>query len=162
MSTTATNDVSFGTGAGVGAAAWVVGVVLTFIIGQLGISQGLSFLIAMAPIQGSLLAYQGIHTWFISGTGGGGIFMILTLVPILILIGAGYYVASQERGDNGFMTGASVAAGYLAMTVLGLVILLVMGGGAINIVDALIGIILAGVVFPVVFGGIGGLVAEQA
>ena len=30
MSTTATNDVSFGTGAGVGAAAWVVGVVLTY------------------------------------------------------------------------------------------------------------------------------------
>lgn len=161
MSTASSNDLPINAGAGVGAAAWVVGVVVTFIVGQLGISQVLSLIIGFAPLQGSLAAYSGLHTWFISGLGGGGLFAVLMLIPILLLVGAGFYLASQNRSDNGFATGASIAVGYLAMTVLGVVLLMVMGS-EMGIVDLIINVAVAGIVFPVLFGGIGGLVADQA
>lgn len=161
MSAASADDVPIETGASVGAGAWVAGVVLTFVVGQLGLSQALSLIIGFAPLRGTLSAYSAFHTWFLSGTGG-SMFLVFTLIPIVLLVGAGFFVASNNRASNGFATGASVAVGYLAMTVLSIVLLFVLGSGGVQIVDLLISIVLAGVVFPVVFGGLGGLAADQS
>lgn len=163
MSTAARGGLPIGVGAGIGAAAWVVGAVLTtFIAGQLGISQALLIRLAFAPLRGTLTAYIDLHTWFLSGFGRAGIFVVLMLIPIVLLVGAGFYVASQCRSDDGFATGASVAVGYLAMTILSMGFLLVMSSGMTDVVDFVLVIVVTGIVFPVLFGGIGGLVANQS
>lgn len=157
MSTATTNEAGFESGAAVGAGVWVVGAVLTFIIAKLNISLGLSIVAALSPIAGTLWAYQAIHSWFAIGLSG---FAVFTIIPIVLLIGAGFYVASQSQ-EQGFLAGAAVAGGYFAVTVLAAVLVLVMTPGT-DIAQLLISLVIAGVVFPVVFAGLGGVIADQA
>lgn len=153
----------------VGLVAWLAGVVITFVIGQAGVSRGLSFFIAVAPIGGSFLMYMAFHSWFaIGGLGGAGGFAVFTLLPIVILLVAGYYRASQggaADARDGFTLGASITAGYLIGAVLSIVVVMALLGGSgssgvqLN-ANTVIALVVSGIVFPVVFGGIGGALAD--
>lgn len=168
MSQATSDGVPVQLGVAVGAAAWIVGIVLTFILGQAGISQVLSLIIGFLGFTGALVSYWAFHNWFIgSGATQAGGFALFTLVPIILLVISGYYVASKERlasSGDAFKTGASVAVGYFILAVLTIVYLMTMGGSGSGVqlnLDLAIGLLIAGVIFPVVFGGIGGAIADS-
>lgn len=164
MSYNTSDGVPIRTGVLAGVGAFVVGLILTFLMGTLGLSRGLALLVGIAPLQGTIVSYSAFHLWpLVMGSGSMGGFLVWTILPIVLLIVAGYAVASGT-GDrsSGFKNGASVTAGYLLLTVLAFLLLIVMGGraGSVQIGQLVVGIIFTGILFPVVFGGIGGAIAD--
>lgn len=84
----------------------------------------------------------------------------LYLVPPLFLLGAGYLVASRTDAASavdGAKAGATVVVGYFVLALVGAFVVRVGGSGPELVPAAL----LAGVVYPAVFGGVGGAVAAS-
>lgn len=99
--------------------------------------------------------------------GDGGSLTLLYLVPVLALFAAGFAVAWLAGADDrdgmdstsGALDGAAVAIGYLPLAVLGLVVFsYAVGDGAIE-PDPITAVAVAGLLYPVVWGGLGGAVA---
>lgn len=164
----ATNGMPVQQGAVVGAVAFIAGLILTLIIGMAGLSQGLGLLVAFSPLLGTVSAFLFVHLWPVVMGGGAGSFLVWTIIPIIVLLVSGYYVGSNYDGSSsGFVAGASVTVGYLILTILGFLLLLAMGGGGsqanmgVQIGQLIVGIIFTGIIFPVVFGGIGGAIADS-
>lgn len=87
------------------------------------------------------------------------------LVPAIALLAAGYAVASSPsiRGaGQSAAAGALVVVGHLALVVVGAIAFTAEGDAGTLSVPLANAIILAGVVYPVVFGAIGGALAEVA
>lgn len=85
------------------------------------------------------------------------------VVPPLLLAGAGYVAASgtpTAKTAEAAVSGALVAVGYAVLTVLLAVVVTHDAGGTTLSVPVPSALILAGVVSPVVFGAIGGVVAD--
>lgn len=81
----------------------------------------------------------------------------LYAVPVVLLVAAGATVAMTTNAmtpRNGLLAGITVTIGYLALTVLGL-FAATAGGIAPSPLRALV---VAGIVYPVVFGAVGGAV----
>jgi hypothetical protein len=80
-------------------------------------------------------------------------------------VGAGLAVARRylDAGDvtDAAFAGASVAVGYLPLSLLGIVVFEVSLGSSSGGPDPVLAVGLAGVVYPVVFGTIGAVVAQQ-
>jgi hypothetical protein len=74
-----------------------------------------------------------------------------TFIMILLLI-VGGAITSQASNDGGPAAGASIAVGFGTMTVLSIVLFSSSVSGA-----GITTMVFVGVVYPVVFGGIGGL-----
>lgn len=149
-----------------GAIAFVVGVLVTFLVGSLGLNETIEFLISVTLVDGSIWGYTVFHQWpLVLGNGTTDSFLVWAIVPIVILLGSGYWAVAQTRRGNGFLTGASVAIGYFVLTVLAFLYLVFLAGDAQVTfelgVDLVVAILITGVVFPVVFGGIGGLIADS-
>lgn len=85
---------------------------------------------------------------------------VLYVVPPLLLLVAGYLVArrtgNSETVANGAQAGVLVMIGYLVLVLVGVFAFQVSGSGP-DLVPALL---LAGIVYPLVFGGIGGAAAS--
>ncbi|WP_232686121.1 transporter [Halobacterium zhouii] len=90
---------------------------------------------------------------------GGDAPALLYLLPPILLAVAGFVLAraaNARSADTGLRAGAGVVIGYLVFTVLG-VFLFQHGSGAESIhPHYALAPLLAGIVYPVVFGGIGG------
>lgn len=89
---------------------------------------------------------------------------LLYLLPPVLLVAAGFALARRagERGaGRAALVGASVLPGYLALAVAGLLATRVTVVGATVGPDLLTGVLLAGVAYPVVLGGLGGVVASR-
>jgi len=155
------NDgVSIGTSVVAGAAAFLVGVVLTILLVAVGVIGGGFF--SGAPIRFGVLAYVSYHLWpVLLGGSPSSQSLVFTLLPVVLTVGAGYVAASTAgRGGGGFGGGASVAAGYFIPSTLAfLFVLLMVGRLAGPILDLVVGLAVTGLVFPAVFGGIGGALA---
>jgi hypothetical protein len=112
-----------------------------------------------------VFGFTAFHLWpTILGSSGTGSFLVGAIVPILLLIGSGYYVASRTRGGSGFTNGASITVGYFVLSLLAFLYMTTMGSGgnqglAIG-VEFVVALVITGLVFPVVFGGIGGALAD--
>lgn len=81
--------------------------------------------------------------------------LVYHLVPAVVLLAAGFLLASAVGASGaaeGAATGASIVVGTVLLAVLGTV-LFATGGGA---PDLRVGILLAGILYPAVFGAIGG------
>lgn len=161
-------------GTAAGAVAWIAGVVLTYLLGTLGLHQGLQLIVGFLGFTGALLSYFGFHVWMLGGSGSAqvGSLAAFTLLPMVLLVGAGYVVASRGRladAADGFKRGATVAVGYLALALLSIVYFVVAanggagggGAGGSGLIDLVLTVLVTGVVFPVVFGGLGGVLAES-
>jgi len=147
--------------------AFLVGVVLTFVIGQVGLDEQLGLLVGFAPVLGTLWSYTAFHLWpMVLGSSGMGSFLVFVVLPIVILVGSGYWVASGAGRGGGFMKGASVTVGYFVLSLLTFVYIAFIAGNAqvtMEVgVDLVVALVMTGIVFPVVFGGIGGLLADAA
>ena len=152
-------------GALIGAGAFLAGLLLTFVLGQAGISRSLKLLTAIAPVDGTILAFSTFHLWpqILGGSTSGGP-ILFTVVPFGLLLASGYVVASISGGGDGFLRGASVTVGYFALTLLafGYLFSLARASASMQItVDLVVAILVTGVAFPAIVGGIGGLIADS-
>ena len=175
-------------GALVGAGAYVVGYVLTFVLTVLdGVESGqveswkavgwvfygahnVEIQQSISSDQGSLTESVDIFDQGVAELGSTVPQIVYLLVPVVVLLGAGYL--AYGRADTGGLEtataaaiGATVVVGYLVLAVLGAV-LFEESGGAFG-VDASVGpelgtaIVLAGLVYPVVLGAVGAVGANS-
>lgn len=161
-------------GAITGAGAFLGGAALVFFFMQLagGVLGALS---STAPIGTAAFGYSALHGWP-ALYDPSVVVLLLGLIPAVILLAAGYSAASQTSGTpgTGFERGTSVVVGYLAVTVLSIgyffVRLQSMAGGAGSSGSLTSGtdfvglgflVLFTGILFPLLFGGLGGLIAEK-
>lgn len=103
---------------------------------------------------------QGLPASFVGGEEG--FTVLLFLVPPALLFAAGlglgryYGVTGPNRGA---ITGVLVVPGYLVLSVFGAFLFRVSALGATGEPEFLTAILLAGIIYPLVFGGLGGAVA---
>ena len=85
-----------------------------------------------------------------------------TVVLVTVLVLAGFAVArrSRNRARTGFQRGSSVAVGYVPVTLVGSVALIV-SHGAITPLRMVAPTLLVGLFFPALFGGVGGKIAGR-
>jgi len=104
------------------------------------------------PILGSqTTAYIGGDTGFTPA---------LYLVPVVLLVVAGALISRQQAATDpaaGGFAGVSVLPGYLVLTVIGGLVFEITVGGATGGPDLTAAIILAGVLYPAVCAGLGGI-----
>lgn len=188
---TAGDELPLREGAIYGAAAYVVGYILTYVLvsldgeadlGQLGGTD------IVSPYQVVGWVFYAAHFVDTEFTGLGmsesanllseGTYQFPTLlyyaIPIVALVGAGYLLADNlglddaESGDAA-RAGAMVAAGYLPLAAVGAFVFTVEEsqsamGQTVTISmgpPTTTAIVLAGIVFPVVLGAIGGLLRSE-
>ncbi|PSP75300.1 hypothetical protein BRC81_16020 [Halobacteriales archaeon QS_1_68_20] len=112
-------------------------------------------------------ASNGTTLNFALSVGGGNVRYVLLVVGLLVA--GGWYLGSADWATDagaGFRAGASLVVGYLPLVVWGAVTFVVRaspsGGDAFVLqVPFARAVLLAGVVFPVVFGGGGGVLAAE-
>ena len=86
------------------------------------------------------------------------------LAPIIVLIGAGFIVAQQAQAmdiTNSAAAGASIVAGTLVLSIVGVFLFETESSGATGGPDLVMGILLVGIIIPAVAGAIGGAIADQ-
>jgi len=150
--------VDLGSGALAGAATYLLGVVLTAVVWHTGLHPDRGVWTSTPDGVADYLTYHaGIHLPGWGGTLRGEV-LVYTVVWIYLLVAAGSLVSRRADG-GGFKTGASVAVGYLAGTVLA-VLHLTSSLSAVPLSELVVPVAIIGVVYPVLFGGIGGLLAE--
>lgn len=102
--------------------------------------------------------------------------MLFSFIPAAILVGAGYSAASQtsDLPVSPLTRGAAVTVGYLAVLVLAIVYAMVRvgtlsgsfggsgaaGGAGGDVVGLAIAVVFTGLAFPLVFGALGGWIAQ--
>ena len=96
--------------------------------------------------------------------------LVYNLVPVLVLIGAGYLVASRAAAlatdGDAAKAGATVVIGYLPAAAVGTAIFEISEGEEMFRLtaapDFTMAIVLAGLAFPLVLGAVGGYIARQS
>ncbi|MFB6360862.1 MAG: transporter [Halobacteriales archaeon] len=172
----------------IGLVTFVVGYVLTYAWRAPAVSDSLSGLNFLAQLLGvdAIPTWKGVGWLFYGAHGvgtrfpmpGGGtelvnlveqsgegpVALLYLLVPLLlVLAGAvGAWRAGAEDGSSGAVAGAMVAIGYFMPAAIGTVLFAhgIENTGRSIAVDPITGVLLAGVIYPVVFGAIGGILAS--
>jgi hypothetical protein len=98
------------------------------------------------------------------GYGGSlyGELLLNTVLTMFLLVGAGYFLSRRalETGETGGLkAGASITVGYLLAVACGSVGIAT-GLDTVSLGDLVAPTLIAGGLYPVLFGGIGGLIAE--
>ncbi|MEF8841943.1 MAG: hypothetical protein V5A62_10010 [Haloarculaceae archaeon] len=171
--------VPVGVGAAAGALAWLLGYLLTYVVtsGRIQEFQG-SFLGQVADLFGLEVPTWKVVGWVFynahfvdtaagGGTGSaivgdGGFTPLLYVVPPLVLLAAGLAVGrASGSGDaaTGAFAGASVLFGYLPLSVVGVFLFEATLAGTAVGPSLAPGMLLAGVLYPAVFGAVGAGVA---
>ncbi|MGM0446749.1 MAG: transporter [Methanobacteriota archaeon] len=168
------------TGAVAGAAAYLVGYLSVYLTQSGRIEEGLSGLNFLADLFGGdpISAWQ-VSGWMfynahfvqtvspgvLGGTSSRNLLMeaegagFLLLVPPVLLLVAGVVagrVAGADSTLDGVRTGALVTAGYLPLAVVGAFLFRYAVGDGNVAPDIVTAVLLAGAVYPAVFGAIGG------
>lgn len=117
-------------------------------------------------VDADFLGFGGSTT--VSFIGGDGFTVLLYLVPMALLVGAGLAVGRSNgvtETVDGAVAGVSVLPPYLVLSAIGTVLFRVstetLGSSFSGQPELLPSILLAGIVFPAVFGAIGGVVAAN-
>jgi hypothetical protein len=152
-------------GAVVGAGTYLVGLALTVvvIVAELHPDRGL-----WAGQTGTEpLEYVAIHGYLHLPAGQNGIegeLIVYRILMVYLLVTAGF-VLSRRSADTqwsgGFKTGASITAGFLPLTLVATA-LLAISFDPLTVSMLFTPALVVGVVYPTVFGGISGLLAELA
>lgn len=171
----------FVAGAGAGLVAYLLGYLVTYVAQRGSVEErlrGFNFVV-------ELLGGEGISVWqavgwlfynahlvttrFEGGIGGprsenfvggdGGATVLLYLLPVVLLLTAGALLARYEgveEAADGALAGAAVVAGYFPLAVIGRFLFAYDGSVAPDLVTA---ILLAGLVYPLALGALGGAAA---
>lgn len=152
--------IQFREGFVVGVGAYATGLLLTISVALAGLhpQRGLWMQTGGFDVAEYLALYGIIH---IPGYGGGlrGELLVNTVVTMFLLVGAGYLASRRASGTPGFRTGASIIFGYLTLVLLSAAVMAAELEGLTP--GALTGpVFIAGGLYPVLFGGLGGLIAK--
>ncbi|WP_136686877.1 hypothetical protein [Halorhabdus amylolytica] len=148
-----------------GAVAWLLGVGVALVLWWLFASGGGGPVRFLAS---AIVFYYAFHLWPVIPVIAAGDAVLALFAPIsmLLLCWAGFRTAvgaETSSGADGFRLGATVVTGYLPLSLLSLpAFALVVGTSPLAdplVTVAIVGI--TGVVFPVVFGGLGGWLAGR-
>ena len=179
-STSGARPYSHGTIAGV--AAFVLGYLLTYVLYESRVREALEGVNAVLQFfgGGQIPAWQAVGWLFFNmhyvrthlpGMGGtrtqnfissGDFPAFLFAIPVVILLGTGFLLVwsrgpSDRRTDA--LDGATIAIGYAGMAIVGVFLFGVTRGDASIAPDPITGVLLAGIVYPLVLGAIGGTLA---
>lgn len=181
VETSAWERASSTAGAAAGAVAYVVGYIVTYLWQSGSVEQSLQGYNAVVEFFGGdpvpvwqavgWLYYNAHNVAFTTpalGSGrtarnlvaDGNAPMLLYLLPVVVLLLAGFVVARNADAvdaDAGARAGVTVTVGYLVLAVVGLVAFRYSVGDSSVHVDYALGVLLAGIVYPVVFGALGGV-----
>lgn len=174
------SDIPLAAGALVGVIAYVVGYLLTYVWQAGNVRDALSGFNALVQLLGG----QRIPVWTVVGwlfydahfvpirvpmpgqgaamnslIGGNGATQALYVLPPVVLLVAGAfaaYWAGAESGEAGLAAGVSIATAYFVLAVLGAFVFQYSFQGFTISVDLLRAVVIAGIVYPVAFGAIGG------
>ncbi|MDH5019620.1 transporter [Halobacterium rubrum] len=168
-------------GAAAGAVAYVVGYLVTYLWQSGSVEESLQAYNAIVDLLGGdpipgwqavgWLYYNAHNVAFTTPALGSGRVsqnlvadgnapMLLYLVPVVVLLAAGFVVAragDASDAEGGVRAGAAVTLGYAVLAVVGLFLFRYSVGDTTVHVDYALGVLLAGVVYPAVFGGLGGV-----
>lgn len=171
-------------GAITGAVAFLGGSALMFVFLQL-IGDVVAAISSVAPVASSTLVYSLLHGWPVLSGEVSPVVLIFSLIPAAILVAAGYSVAKKTADSrvSASKRGASVAVGYCSIAVLSLVYIVIRVQSLLNdvfgssagattstaaassssadLLPLLLMIGFTGVVFPVAFGALGGIIAQS-
>jgi len=177
MSYQRNNSIDVVDGAIFGAGAYVVGALVTLIATVAGgtaaaanapvreATAGVGTIVNYGGVSGSLFAHLWVHELSVVTEFGLATHLLpYTFIVLGLLLAAGYVVAtlsSSYQSNAGFKHGASIAIGYFPLAVLATVFAGV-GVGEVELVaiDSLLTLVVTGIVYPVVFGGLGGLLSK--
>jgi len=170
---------SIATGSLVGTLPWVVGYAITYLLVAPNLrDSALNRIIETldgAPATHELVGWVFYNAHFVDVVldipilgsqttayigGDTGFTPALYLVPVVPLIAAGALVSRQQAATDpatGGLAGLSVVPGYLVLTMIGGLLFEITVGGATGGPDLTAAIILAGVVYPAVCAGLGGV-----
>lgn len=94
--------------------------------------------------------------------------VVYYLVPIVMLVGAGYLLLQQEYATDvgdAALSGATLVVGYLPLAILGTILFEASessNGGSVSVApETGAAILLAGLIWPIVLGAVGGFLASQ-
>ncbi len=176
-------------GAIAGAAAWIAGYLLTALVvlariddSELGdisdnvgdAGSGIDYIgwvffnshFVDTVVEAGFLGFSASTT--VSFIGSDGFTPLLYLIPVALLVGSGLAVGrsqSVSETTDGAVAGLFVLPPYLLLSAIGTVVFRVsteaLGGSFSGQPELLPAILLAGIVFPAVFGAIGGIVAAN-
>ena len=181
-----TDTLPFVEGAIAGAAAWIIGYVLTALVvltressrlGEISDTVGddasaFEFIgwvffnshFVDTVIEAGFLGFGGTST--VSFIGGDGFTPLLYFVPIALLVASGLAIGRSQgvtELPDGAVAGALVVPAYLVLSIAGALVFRVsaeaLGATFSAEPDLIPAIILAGVLIPAVFGALGGVVA---
>lgn len=147
----------------IGVGTYLVGLLMTVVVAVTGLhpQRGIWLQTDSFGIPNFLALHAVIH---IPGYGGflGGELLVYTVLTIFLLVGAGYLVSRRalEAGETGGLkAGASIVFGYLLAVACSSVGI---AGGieSVALGDLVAPTLIAGGLYPLLFGGIGGLIAE--
>ena len=91
--------------------------------------------------------------------GDNGFTIALYLIPVMLLLAAGALGARRQDASDigsGGLAGLTLLPGYLVLTIVGGFLFEISAGGATGGPDRTTAILLAGLLYPAVFAGIGG------
>lgn len=171
------DDVPLAVGAVAGLAAWVLGYLLTYLVAggrirESGLGQLLEFLGEDGAIY-KLVGWVFYNSHFVETVvegapvavagnaigGDQGFTPLLFVVPPALLLAAGLALArfqGSETSRDGVLAGLAVVPVYFVLSILGAFLFTISAGPATGRPDLLLAVLLAGLVYPAVFGGIGG------
>jgi hypothetical protein len=165
-------------GAGVGVVAWLLGYVCTYLVAGTRVRE--SALNQVLELAGGASTYklvgwtfynshfvetavEGLPARVTSTVGGeGGFTVLLFFVPPVLLVAAGLAVARYQGSDTpeaGGLAGLTVVPGYLVVVFLGAVAFVVSVGPVSGRPPIVLAVVLAGLVYPGIFGALGGVLA---
>ena len=172
----------------IGLVSFVVGYVLTYAWRAPAVNDSLSGLNFLAQLLGVdaiptwkavgwlFFGAHGVGTRFptpgggteivnlVEQSGDGTVALLYLLVPLLLVLAGAFGSWRAEAGDrsSAAVAGALVAIGYFLLAAIGTVLFThgIGDTGRSIAVDPLTGVLLAGLIYPVVFGAIGGVLAS--
>lgn len=170
MATPLFDDLPVNRGAVTGAIAFVVGSVLVFPL-LLVAGPPLSDLALSVPVAMTTFSYVSFHAWPVL-LGGPPALLLFSTLPGVILASSAYTIvaASSDSPRGGPARGATIVVGYFALSVVAVGFFLFRrqtlatpGTVTADIPGVVVAIVVlfTGIVFPVIFGGLGGALAER-
>lgn len=169
-----TDELPIGAGAAAGIAAWVLTYLITYLVTASDFRNSLFGQFTDVPVWKSV-GWVFFNAHFVETVfeipifGGSGSFIggddgftvLLYIVPVLLLLGAGLIVgryggAPRLNAGRAALAGATLTVGYLVLSIIGVVLF-----PTENVTpDAVTAVLLAGIVYPLLFGGVGGFIAH--
>ncbi|WP_436935261.1 transporter [Halovenus marina] len=170
--TQGTDEIPYVQGAIYGAVAFVIGYLITLVVVSTQEAEALTEELVEAS------GWLYYNAQFVDVEAAGSTFNYLSsdlvqleaptilyrLIPVVVLLGAGFALANQvnvREPQEGALAGATIALGTVVLAIVGTFVFEISQGGSSAGPPLVNSVLLVGLVFPAVLGGLGGVLATQ-